>query len=101
MKGEFIERHIHGKPFRYLHPKIEKLLGDTYGVMLFQEDVMRIAVEVAGYTVADADRFRSEVSKKVSAARVQAQYVDFVHRRAQQAGIERKTAETWRICEGA
>jgi DNA polymerase-3 subunit alpha/error-prone DNA polymerase len=93
MKSEFIERHVHGKSFTYLHPKIEKLLGDTYGVMLYQEDVMRIAVEVAGYTVADADRFRSEVSKKVSAARVQAQYVDFVHRRAEQAGIERQTAE--------
>ncbi|MCX5646664.1 MAG: PHP domain-containing protein [Phycisphaerae bacterium] len=93
MKKEFIERHVHGKPFTYLHPKIGKLLGDTCGVMLYQEDVMRIAVEVAGYTVAEADRFRSEVSKKVSAARVQAQYVDFVHRRAPQAGIEQRTAE--------
>ncbi len=93
MKSEFIERHLHGKAFTYLHPKIETLLGDTCGVMLYQEDVMRIAVEVAGYTVAEADRFRSEVSKKVSAARVQAQYVDFVHRRAEQAGIERRTAE--------
>ena len=93
MKNEFIERHVHGKPFTYLHPKIEKLLGDTYGVMLYQEDVMRIAVEVAGYTVAEADRFRSEVSKAVYPARVQAQYVDFVHRRAPQAGIEQRTAE--------
>ncbi|MEN6426144.1 MAG: PHP domain-containing protein [Phycisphaerales bacterium] len=93
MKSEFIDRYVHGKPFTCLHPKIEKLLADTYGVMLYQEDVMRIAVEVAGYTVAEADRFRSEVSKKVSSAGVQAQYVDFVHRRAQQAGIERKTAE--------
>ncbi len=93
MKSEFIERHVNKKPFTYLHPKIEKLLNDTYGVMLYQEDVMRIAVEVAGYTVADADRFRSEVSKQVSAARVQAQYVDFVQRRAEQAGIERRTAE--------
>lgn len=54
---------------------------------------MRIAVEIAGYTVGDADRFRSEVSKKVSASRLQAQYVDFVRVRAQQAGIDRKTAE--------
>lgn len=93
MKKEFIERYVHGKPFTYLHPKVERLLGDTCGVMLYQEDVMRIAVEVAGYTVAEADRFRSEVSKKVSAARVQAQYVDFVHRKAERAGIERHTAE--------
>jgi len=93
MKSEFIERHVNGKPFKYLHPKIETLLGDTYGVMLYQEDVMRIAVEVAGYTVADADRFRSEVSKKVSPARLQAQYVDFVRVRADRAGIDRQTAE--------
>jgi DNA polymerase III alpha subunit len=93
MKTKFIERHVQGKPFTYLHPKIEKLLGDTYGVMLYQEDVMRIAVEVAGYTVAEADRFRSEVSKAVYPAHVQAQYVDFVHRRAPQAGIESTTAE--------
>jgi DNA polymerase III alpha subunit len=92
-KSEFIERHVHGKPFKYLHPKIESLLGDTYGVMLYQEDVMRIAVEVAGYTVADADRFRSEVSKKVSPLRLQAQYVDFVRVRAERAGIDRQTAE--------
>lgn len=94
MKSEFIERHVNGKPFKYLHPKIETLLGDTYGVMLYQEDVMRIAVEVAGYTVADADRFRSEVSKKVSPSRLQAQYVDFVRVRADRAGIDRQTAET-------
>ncbi|MBN1360711.1 MAG: DNA polymerase III subunit alpha [Sedimentisphaerales bacterium] len=94
MKAAFIERHVHGKPFEYLHPKLADLLGDTYGVMLYQEDVMRIAVEIAGYTVADADRFRSEVSKKVSAARLQAQYLDFVRSRAEQAGIDRQTAET-------
>jgi DNA polymerase III alpha subunit len=93
MKAEFIERHVNGKAFEYLHPKVETLLGDTYGVMLYQEDVMRIAVEVAGYSVADADRFRSEVSKKVSAARVQAQYDDFVRRRAEKAGIDREGAE--------
>ncbi len=94
MKSEFIERHVNGKPFKYLHPKIETLLGDTYGVMLYQEDVMRIAVEVAGYTVADADRFRSEVSRKVSPSRLQAQYVDFVRVRADRAGLDRRTAET-------
>ena len=93
MKAEFIERHVHGKPFEYLHPKMKEMLGDTYGVMLYQEDVMRIAVEVAGYSVADADRFRSEVSTNVPASRLQDQYVDFVYSRAEQAGIDRHSAE--------
>jgi len=94
MKTEFIERHVNGKPFNYLHPKMKEVLGDTYGVMLYQEDVMRIAVEIAGYSVADADRFRSEVSKKVSASRLQEQYKDFVYSRAEQMGIDRQTADT-------
>ena len=93
MKSEFIKRHIQKKPFQYLHPKMKEVLGDTYGVMLYQEDVMRIAVEVAGYSVADADRFRSEVSKKVSASRLQRQYEDFVYSRAGEVGIDRRTAE--------
>jgi DNA polymerase III alpha subunit len=93
MKAEFIDRHVDRKPFQYLHPKMREVLGDTYGVMLYQEDVMRIAVEVAGYNVADADRFRSEVSKKVSASRLQEQYRDFVYSRADQVGIDRQTAE--------
>ena len=93
MKSEFIERHVNGKPFKYLHPKIERMLGDTYGVMLYQEDVMRVAVEVAGYSLADADRFRSEVSKRISSSRLQNQYADFVYSRSLQAGIDRQSAE--------
>ncbi|UCE48993.1 MAG: DNA polymerase III subunit alpha, partial [Phycisphaerales bacterium] len=93
MKAEFIERCVNGKPFEYLHPKMEQMLGETYGVMLYQEDVMRIAVEVAGYSLADADKFRSEVSKKVSASRLHDQYTDFVYSRAEQAGIDRHVAE--------
>ena len=93
MKAEYIERHVNAKPFEYLHPKMKDMLGDTYGVMLYQEDVMRIAVEVAGYSVADADRFRSEVSTKVPASQLHNQYVDFVYSRAEQAGIDRHVAE--------
>jgi len=93
MKAEFIERHVNRKPFRYLHPKMEEVLGETYGVMLYQEDVMRIAVELAGYSLAEANQFRTEVSKKVSAVRLQQQYVDFVYAKAEQQGIDRRSAE--------
>ena len=40
MKKEFIERHVKKKSFTYLHPKLKTLLADTYGLLLFQEDVM-------------------------------------------------------------
>jgi DNA polymerase III alpha subunit len=93
MKTEFIERYVNKKPFTYLHPRMENVLGGTFGVMLYQEDVMRIAVDVAGYSIAEADRFRSEVSKKVSATRLQRQYEDFVYFRAERLGVDRQTAE--------
>ena len=70
-----------------------RALADTYGVMLYQEDVMRIAVEVAGYSVAEADQFRSKVSSKVPAARLHKQYEDFVYVRGPRAGLDRATAE--------
>jgi len=93
MKQKYIARRVKGEAFEYPHPRLEQVLADTYGVMLYQEDVMRIAVEVAGYSVAEADAFRSEVSKKVSPERLTRQYHDFVRRRARQAGIDRQAAE--------
>jgi DNA polymerase III alpha subunit len=92
-KAEFIERHINGKHFEYMHPKMKRLLEETHGVMLYQEDVMRIAVEVAGYSIAEANQFRSEVSSKVSPESVHRQYTDFVYVKALRAGIDRSTAE--------
>ncbi|OHB51197.1 MAG: hypothetical protein A2Y10_08735 [Planctomycetes bacterium GWF2_41_51] len=99
MKKEFIERYVNKKPFTYLHPKLEKMLKDTYGLLLFQEDVMKIAVEVAGYTLSEANQFRTDVSKKVSSVKLQKQYNDFVYIKANEAGIDRDTAETiWEQC---
>ena len=42
----------------YLHPSLEPVLEDTLGVILYQEQVMKIAIEVAGFTPADSDGFR-------------------------------------------
>ncbi|HSK51274.1 MAG TPA: OB-fold nucleic acid binding domain-containing protein, partial [Clostridia bacterium] len=46
------------EPVTYLHPSLEPVLNDTLGVILYQEQVMRIAIEVAGFTPADSDGFR-------------------------------------------
>ncbi len=49
------------------HPLLEDVLAETYGVMLYQEDVMQVAVALAGMTLAEADRLRRALSKKRSA----------------------------------
>src|SRR5688572_17267680 len=64
MVDEFIKRK-HGKePIRYLHPALEPILRDTYGVIVYQEQVMQIAQTLAGYTLGDADNLRRAMGKK-------------------------------------
>ena len=51
----------------YLHPSLEPILKETYGVMTYQDDVMRIARELAGYTMGEADILRRAMGKKIPA----------------------------------
>ena len=59
----FVKR-LHGAPYRPLHPLVEKTLAETYGVMVYQEDVSRVAIDLAGFPIEDADRLRKILSKK-------------------------------------
>ncbi len=53
------------KPIRYAHPEMEEILGDTYGLMLYQESVMRVAQKFAGFTLEEADNLRKACGKKI------------------------------------
>ncbi len=55
------------EPVRYLLPELEEVLAPTYGVILYQEQVMRIANLLAGYSLAEADVLRKAVGKKIQA----------------------------------
>lgn len=58
----YLRRRQGKEPISYWHPSLEKLLSKTYGVLLFQDDVLRIAVHFAGMTWTEASRFRKMVS---------------------------------------
>lgn len=60
---DYIDRR-NGKPFSYIHPHLESILKKTYGIIVYQEQIMRIAHEFAGYTLAEADLLRRGISKK-------------------------------------
>jgi DNA-directed DNA polymerase III PolC len=64
MKQHFIDRHHGREAVEYLHPALEAVLGDTYGVMIYQEDVLKVAHAVAGMDLAEADALRRAMSKK-------------------------------------
>ena len=55
------------KALTYLHPDLEPILKDTYGLMLYQESVMRVAQKFAGYTLEEADNLRKACGKKIRA----------------------------------
>ncbi|MFA5358367.1 MAG: DNA polymerase III subunit alpha [Patescibacteria group bacterium] len=67
---EFIPDFIDGKHGRkkvqYLHPKLEPILAGTYGVAVYQEQVLRMARDLAGFTLGEADVLRKAVGKKIA-----------------------------------
>jgi DNA polymerase-3 subunit alpha len=64
MVEQFIKRKHGTDPIRYLHPALEPILADTYGVIVYQEQVMQIAQSLAGYSLGDADTLRRAMGKK-------------------------------------
>jgi DNA polymerase-3 subunit alpha len=64
MVDDFIDRKHGRKPIEYDDPRLESILKDTYGVILYQEQVMQIARELAGYTLGQADMLRRAMGKK-------------------------------------
>jgi len=64
MVDDFIERKHGRKKVEYLHPWLEQSLADTYGVIVYQEQVMQIAQILAGYSLGRADLLRRAMGKK-------------------------------------
>ncbi len=65
MMKEFIERHKNPKLRKYLVPEMEKYLGETYGVMIYQEDVIKVAHHIVGLSLEEADLLRRAMSGKM------------------------------------
>ncbi|MCL4403763.1 DNA polymerase III subunit alpha [Patescibacteria group bacterium] len=63
----YIKRKHGLEKVEYLHPKLEPILKSTYGVGIFQEQMMRIARDLAGFTLAEADTLRKAIGKKIKA----------------------------------
>jgi DNA polymerase-3 subunit alpha len=64
MMKQYIYRFHHPDSFEYLHPKMKELLQETYGVMVYQEDVIKVAHHFAGLDMSEADVLRRAMSGK-------------------------------------
>lgn len=64
MVDHYIERKHGREPVVYLHPKMKDSLSDTYGIIIYQEQIMQLARELAGYSLGQADLLRRAMGKK-------------------------------------
>jgi DNA polymerase III subunit alpha len=87
----FVARKQGREPIEYMHERLEPILRDTYGVMIYQEQVMMAARELAGFSMSEADILRAAMGKKdkVKMAKLRAKFLDG----AVQRGIAQQKAE--------
>jgi DNA polymerase III subunit alpha len=93
---EWIPQFIAGKHGRlkphYLHPKLEPILEQTYGIPVYQEQVMQMARQIAGFTLTEVDELRKVISKKQK-EKIPSYQEKFVAGAAATSGIDRPLAE--------
>jgi error-prone DNA polymerase len=81
------------EPVAYLHPSLEPILHDTLGVILYQEQVMRIAIDVAGFSAADSDGFRRAMGTWRSSREMEKLHERFVEGCRRTQGVPPDDAE--------
>ncbi len=74
--NEFVRR-AHGGAHEPLHPLMESILNETHGIMVYQEDVAKVAMALADFSIEDADQLRKVISKKHKARQLRDYYRQF------------------------
>ena len=94
---QFIDQYIEGKKdpstIQVPHPKVKELVSETYGVLVYQEQVMQVAQIVAGYTLGGADILRRAMGKKIASV-MAAQKDVFIQGAKETSNVDRKEAES-------
>ena len=87
----YIKRKWGEETISYIHPSLERILKNTYGIGVYQEQMMKIATDLAGYTLPEADTLRKAIGKKIKKL-LDEQKEKLVEGMVKR-GIDRKTAE--------
>ncbi len=98
MVDEYIQRKLGKRKVAYLLPQIKPILEETYGVIVYQDQVMRIAVEVAGFSMAEADVLRKAMGKKKAEVMAE-QKEKFVAGAVARGVAKEKAKELWDYIE--
>jgi error-prone DNA polymerase len=85
----------------YLHPSLEPVLRDTLGTIIFQDQVLEVAIAFAGFSAGEAEGLRRAMSRKRSAAAIEEHHERFVAGAARKHGADAATAErVWEMVQG-
>lgn len=96
---EYIARKHGRKPVTYLHPKMKDFLERSYGILVYQDDLLSTALELAGYTWETVDKFRKAIGKKIPEEMAK-QHVIFVDGCMKYSGMTNAQAEDlWKLFE--
>lgn len=94
---EYIARKHGRKQVTFVHPKMKNFLDTTYGVLVYQDDLLMTAIEVAGYSWGEVDKFRKAVGKKIP-EEMKKQHTLFVEGCIKHSGMARDRAEAlWEL----
>ena len=98
MVDDFIERKHGRKRVEYDHPPLEPILKDTYGVIVYQEQVMQISSALAGYSLGKADLLRPRMGKKKAEvmAKEKAAFLDGAKEKKIDPGSPSASSTSWR-----
>ncbi len=100
MMQEFITRHKDPARRKYLIPEMESLLTETYGVMIYQEDVIKVAHHIAGLTLEEADLLRRAMSGKMRSHKAMEQITNkFFSSCKERELTDHQANELWRQIE--
>ncbi|MDP4172861.1 MAG: hypothetical protein Q8933_02735 [Bacteroidota bacterium] len=100
MMQEFIARHKDPARRKYLMPELELHLGETYGVMIYQEDVLKVAHHIAGLSLEEADLLRRAMSGKMRSQKMMQTLMERFFNSCKEKDLsEENSRELWRQIE--
>ncbi len=100
MMREYIHRYHNPDKFEYIHPVMKEQLEETFGVMVYQEDVLKVCHHFAGLDLSDADTLRRAMSGKYRSKKEMQRIVDKFFSNCRKKGYDEEiTKEVWRQIE--
>jgi DNA-directed DNA polymerase III PolC len=90
-------KRLRGEDWEPIHPKLTEILSETYGIMVYQEDVMKVAVGLAGFSMEEGDELRKVISKKHKKKRLNELAGKFVQGAKKRGLTDDQIEQTWEM----